>query len=198
MTQREAAPGGLGLVQAFVNTAEIDEDRDDLATPEQLRAWLAEKGVLSPELAVSAEQLQGALALREAVRGLLLANNGGRLYPVDLATLNQAAQVSRLRVRFLPDGSGRLEPSAEGFEGAMGWILAAIFTAMAEGNWARLKACLMHSCRWAFYDRSKNRSSTWCNMAVCGSRTKARTYRQRRRAGAQPASVEPSSTPSTQ
>ncbi len=198
MTEREGAPGGLGLVQAFVNTAEIDEDKDDLTTPDQLRGWLVDRGVAPPDLSISQEQVEGALALREAVRGLLLANNGGRLYPVDLATLNQAAQRSGLRVRFLPDGSGRLEPGAAGFEGALGWILAGIFTAMAEGNWGRLKACLMHTCRWAFYDRSKNRSSTWCNMAVCGSRTKARNYRQRHRAGAQPASVEPSSTPPTQ
>jgi predicted RNA-binding Zn ribbon-like protein len=200
MADREAAPGGLGLVQAFVNTVEIDEDRDDLATPALMRGWLVEMGLAGPDLAVSDEQLQGALALRDAVRGLLLANNGGRPYPVDLATLNQGAQSSVLRVRFLADGSGRLEPSAGGFEATLGWILAAIFTAMAEGNWGRLKACGEHSCRWAFYDRSKNRSSTWCNMAVCGSRTKARTYRQRRRAvaGAQPASVDPSSTPPTQ
>ncbi|HKC76276.1 MAG TPA: CGNR zinc finger domain-containing protein [Chloroflexota bacterium] len=45
----------------------------------------------------------------------------------------------------------------------------------------RLKICRNETCRWAFYDYSKNRSGAWCTMAVCGSRSKARTYRQRRR-----------------
>ncbi|HEX6654657.1 MAG TPA: CGNR zinc finger domain-containing protein, partial [Candidatus Limnocylindria bacterium] len=33
-----------------------------------------------------------------------------------------------------------------------------------------------------FFDRSRNRSGTWCTMAVCGSRMKSRSYRSRRRA----------------
>jgi predicted RNA-binding Zn ribbon-like protein len=45
-----------------------------------------------------------------------------------------------------------------------------------------MKACALHdSCEWAFYDWSKNRSGTWCDMAVCGNRAKARAYRERRR-----------------
>jgi predicted RNA-binding Zn ribbon-like protein len=181
-----------------VNSVDIEEGREDFATPEQMRDWLVGRGLAGAEVDVSPEQRQGALALREALRGLLLANNGGAIYPLDLATLNQAAQRSVLRLRFQPDGKSRLEPESAGFEGALGRILAAVFTSMADGSWQRLKACRRHSCRWAFYDRSKNRSSTWCNMAVCGSRTKAQVYRARKRLGDQPARVEPSATPSTQ
>ncbi|MGH3007295.1 MAG: CGNR zinc finger domain-containing protein, partial [Gaiellaceae bacterium] len=43
----------------------------------------------------------------------------------------------------------------------------------------RLKACRAEDCRWAFYDRARNRSRHWCSMAVCGNRTKARTFRRR-------------------
>ena len=46
--------------------------------------------------------------------------------------------------------------------------------------WKRLKACRLHTCEWAFYDHTKNRSGAWCNMAVCGNRAKARAYRERR------------------
>ena len=60
-------------------------------------------------------------------------------------------------------------------------MLAIVFRAMEDGTWARLKACREDTCQWAFYDRSKNRSATWCSMAVCGNRAKARTYRQRHR-----------------
>ncbi|MGO7208714.1 CGNR zinc finger domain-containing protein, partial [Rhizobium ruizarguesonis] len=40
----------------------------------------------------------------------------------------------------------------------------------------RMKIC--GNCGWLFIDRSKNRSRAWCDMAVCGNRTKAnRHYR---------------------
>jgi predicted RNA-binding Zn ribbon-like protein len=51
---------------------------------------------------------------------------------------------------------------------------------MADGSWARLKACRSQLCKWLFYDRSRNRSAVWCSMAVCGNRTKTRAYRARR------------------
>jgi predicted RNA-binding Zn ribbon-like protein len=35
-------------------------------------------------------------------------------------------------------------------------------------------------CHWLFYDRSRNRSAVWCQMAVCGNRTKTKAYRARR------------------
>ena len=52
------------------------------------------------------------------------------------------------------------------------------------GTWERFKVCRSDTCRWAFYDHSKNGRSCWCSMRVCGSRQKARTYRARQRAGA--------------
>ena len=64
--------------------------------------------------------------------------------------------------------------------GALARILGLTYTAMADDTWPRLKACRKHSCQWAFYDQSKNRSRTWCSMKVCGNRTKARAYRERR------------------
>lgn len=46
----------------------------------------------------------------------------------------------------------------------------------------RMKIC--GSCGWLFLDRSKNRSRTWCDMAVCGNRAKARRHYSARRASA--------------
>ena len=45
-----------------------------------------------------------------------------------------------------------------------------------------VKACPADDCRWAFYDRSRNRSGTWCDMSDCGNRAKARAYRKRHQA----------------
>jgi predicted RNA-binding Zn ribbon-like protein len=43
----------------------------------------------------------------------------------------------------------------------------------------RMKIC--GSCGWLFLDRSKNRSRSWCDMAVCGNRAKASRHYQRKR-----------------
>ena len=50
---------------------------------------------------------------------------------------------------------------------------------MADGTWSRLKACRAGTCRWAFYDHTRNRSGVWCTMDVCGNRTKVRSFRER-------------------
>ena len=64
---------------------------------------------------------------------------------------------------------------------------------MRDGTFARLKACREHTCEWAFYDHSRNRSATWCSMEVCGNRAKARDLSRAPRQG-QPAGVAPTST----
>jgi predicted RNA-binding Zn ribbon-like protein len=82
-------------------------------------------------------------------------------------------------MRFDADGSAVLEPQAGGAAGALGRLLVIVQTAIAAGTWQRLKACREHSCEWAFYDHTKNRSGAWCTMDVCGNRAKARAYRER-------------------
>ncbi len=61
----------------------------------------------------------------------------------------------------------------------MGTLLIPVAESIADGSWQRAKACRASDCMWAFYDRSRNRSGTWCDMAVCGNRTKVRAYRAR-------------------
>jgi predicted RNA-binding Zn ribbon-like protein len=85
-------------------------------------------------------------------------------------------------VAFGEDGLPRLQAVGDGVDRALSGILAAAATAGLDGSWDRLKAC--RECRWAFYDRSRNRSGAWCAMRICGNRTKNRSYRARR--GARP------------
>lgn len=44
---------------------------------------------------------------------------------------------------------------------------------------ARIKIC--QGCGWLFDDNSKNQSRIWCDMAVCGNRTKARRNYSKRK-----------------
>jgi predicted RNA-binding Zn ribbon-like protein len=82
-------------------------------------------------------------------------------------------------LRFDSGGRVRLEPAARGIDAALGRLIAIAASAMVDGTWSRLKACRADDCHWAFYDHARNHSRHWCSMAVCGNRTKARTYRQR-------------------
>jgi predicted RNA-binding Zn ribbon-like protein len=182
MADRDSATGVLGLVQAYVNTVDLQDGPEQFSDPNTLMTWLVARGLMETGLPAVASDLKNAIAVREAVRGLIGANSGAAIYPVDVATLNEAAAASRLRARFGSDGKARLEPEVGGVVGAMGRIVAAVYAAMAEEDWPRLKLCTSQACRWVFYDQSRNRSSRWCTMASCGNRQKAKRFRQRAKA----------------
>src|SRR5467141_3811229 len=138
MADRETATGLLGLVQVYVNTVDLQDGPDELSDPNTLGAWLVARELMEVGQEASAADLRHAIAVREAIRGVIGANSGGRVYPLDIATLNEAASASRLRARFGADGKARLEPEAGGVAGAMGRVVAAVFTAMADEGWSRL------------------------------------------------------------
>jgi predicted RNA-binding Zn ribbon-like protein len=174
----------MGLLQDYVNTVDLRDGPDQLSDPNTLGAWLVAYGLMEPAQPVTAADLKDAIAVREAIRGVIGANSGGKVYPLDVATLNEATTASRLRARFGADGKARLEPEASRVAGAMGRLVAAVFTAMAEEDWRRLKLCSSQGCRCVYYDRSRNQSSRWCTMATCGNRQKARRFRERAKASA--------------
>ncbi len=174
------APGPLRLVQALANSRDPRSAADELTTPARLAAWLDRHGLLGGGEPASDGDLRRAVALREAVRELLLANNGGPTEPATLALVNRALRDADPVVRFLPGGTVEVGALAPGVTGALGHLLAIAFSAMTDGTWTRLKACREPTCRRAFYDHSKNRSGTWCDMATCGSRAKMRAYYRRK------------------
>jgi predicted RNA-binding Zn ribbon-like protein len=97
-----------------------------------------------------------------------------------VAPVNDAARRGGLLLQLDPAGAPAAVATAQGVDRALGELIAIVHRAMAAGTWTRLKACREHGCRWAFYDASRNRSGTWCSMAVCGARAKMRTYRAAR------------------
>lgn len=176
------APGPLYLVQRFVNSVDIEDGDEELVSPEALRAWLAERGLMDADEPVSQSELRRALDVREGLRALLLANNGEPHDEARVERLDRAAGRAGLRVRFASGEEPALAPEARGVDGALARLLALVAAAAAQGDWWRLKACPRHDCMWAFYDHSRNRSGRWCRMEVCGNVEKARAYRRRRRA----------------
>src|SRR5690348_8672228 len=77
----DPAPGRLGVVQRFVNTVAPEWRQEMLSSPSRVRVVLHELGLVSAAASVSEDDLRRALALREALRTLALANNGSPRAP---------------------------------------------------------------------------------------------------------------------
>ncbi len=177
---RVPAPPPLRLVQDFVNTEIPDFNQDDIATPDSLAVWLRARGLAAEGDEVDAQLFVAARTLRAALRELALANTLGTAPPPARATaIDEALGAFPLAVR-LHDGLPRLTSAVPGTTGGVAAIVAVVAEAQASGSWPRLKACRGETCGWVFYDASRNRSSSWCSMQVCGGRAKASSYRRRR------------------
>jgi predicted RNA-binding Zn ribbon-like protein len=177
---RAPAPVPLRLVQDFVNTEVPDFHQDDVATPAALAGWLARRGLVDgDDPVVDADLFVEARALRSALRELALANTLGLPPSVERRTeLDAALGAFPLALRLI-DGRPLLGPAAGGTRGGLAAIVAVVAEARVAGSWERLKACRQETCGWVFYDGSRNRSSSWCSMQVCGGRAKASSYRRR-------------------
>lgn len=147
--------GTATLVVDFLNTVDVDEGTDLLDSPDGWRDWAAQRDLLPGSLNTVRELRD---ALRDAVDGR----------PATLPPIGLTARATDRGVVL------------HGTDAAAA-VLAVAVALTDQGGWDRVKLCPAHDCRWAFYDRSKNRSRTWCSMAGCGNRAKARGYRDRTR-----------------
>jgi predicted RNA-binding Zn ribbon-like protein len=170
----------LELVRDYVNTLDVETGSDRISSPDELATWFSEQGLVDDLVEPSEDEHAEALAVREAVRELLLANNGVAADTAQASrTLEAAGRRARLGVGF-ENGRPYLAPEDDGTRGAVGRIVAAVAELAPAEEWKRLKVCRDESCRVAFYDKSRNHSRAWCSMEVCGNREKARSFRARR------------------
>jgi predicted RNA-binding Zn ribbon-like protein len=176
----KSIPDPLKPLQACLNTRFGTARAEEWGNPEQLRAWLLQRNLLTEEQNVTQSDYHRMLEVRAAIRGLLRINNEGSIDPTHVDTLNHLAKRTPLQISFQPDGQTTLTSELDGIDSVISILFIAVFNAMANGSWSRLKICHNERCQKVFYDVSKNRSGTWCMMAKCGSRAKARAYQQRR------------------
>ncbi len=145
----------MSLVLAFLNTRDVEADTDVLRSVREWREWALDRGHRP-------DPLPEAVRARDTLRALVTGTDrtpGAARVTVDVVTTGDGAElVSRT---------------------AVAAVFAAVARLTALGRWNRIKICPDTACRWAFYDRSRNRSRTWCSMRVCGNRAKARSFRQR-------------------
>ncbi len=183
MPSDHSIPDDLDLIGSFVNTLHKDSAQpevEELDSPAALAAWMKDHG-MARDKDPDAQELEGAIRFREALRKLLRTNNGSRVDPESLAALREAAQEGLIRIEIDRAGRAMAAPARQGLGSLFARLLAAVADSQAAGTWERMKACADDECEWAFYDSSKNRSRTWCSMEVCGNRAKTRAYRARRK-----------------
>ena len=190
---------GGALCLDFANTVsglrEGEHEREHLHAYAHLIAWAAharaiQTGEARPLLkrardddGAAARALHRALALRDCIHDIFAAIAHRAAIPQRaLDGFNAALADASRHVRLLP--------AEEGF--AWGWddltarldsplwpILRSAADLLTTGKLDRIKQCPYPHCGWLFVDFSKNKSRRWCEMSVCGNRTKARRHYMR-------------------
>jgi hypothetical protein len=173
------APGGLGLVQDFLNTVAIYDYPDLLATTtlagdwaaNAMRMWSAARDVNAQPPSFNEADLSKLRALRGTIAKLVTGeptNGRGTGSVCASFALSDAGDV-------------RLKPSGSGWRWLASALWGEILLGQQDGTWRRLKQCHNHRCGSTFYDRSKNNSGVWHDVKTCGNAANLRASRARRR-----------------
>ncbi|GAA3004089.1 CGNR zinc finger domain-containing protein [Actinokineospora diospyrosa] len=152
----DSSDSDVELLLDFLNTTDFEQHTDLFDDPVGWQAWLTSRNLTDDP---------AARAIRDGLRAAI----GGHPAPPPPPTA--------VRIE-LVDQTPTLVATT-----AAGAALAAATRLAVLGEWHRIKICPADDCRWAFYDRSRNRSRTWCSMRVCGNREKARAWRERAKLG---------------
>lgn len=166
-------PPDAALVLDFVNTIEWQEDAETWATPDDLARWFGDHAGIAVG-ALTEEDLLLARRVREGLRSVLLQHAGHEPLRGAASDLDEVLMRVPLRMRLDEHGELRLDSGGTGGAAAVARILAAVDGLRSAGSWSRLKACARESCRFAYWDASRNRSGRWCSMSWCGNYVKMR------------------------
>ncbi|GIM89575.1 CGNR zinc finger domain-containing protein [Paractinoplanes toevensis] len=189
MSDEIAVPAAALLVRDFVNTYEPQIDEESLTSANSLAHWFAERGLLRAGARLKAADLAVAIAFREGLRAVLLGHASHPTDPEPLQRLEEVLAVVPVRLSFAA-GRPQLVPAGDQpLDRALAGLIEAIRQCTEDGIWGRLKACDRDTCRWAYYDASRNQARRWCTMATCGSVIKTR--RARRKAAVAPVGDQP-------
>jgi predicted RNA-binding Zn ribbon-like protein len=188
---------GGQLAIDFTNTVgnRGDAPEEHLRTFGDLMAWAEARGVLTragaqrlrrataSRTGAARTALADALVVREALYRVIAAAAASRPPASgDLAIVNAHVGKTFSRMQWA-DQRSRLELTDDGARTASmaGAILRPVIRAAVElltsDEIARVRMCADDSCAWLFLDTTRNRTRRWCDMKVCGNRSKVRRFR---------------------
>lgn len=192
--------GGLPSLD-FVNTVGgriASEIRDDkLVEYEDLLAWSRKAGLMGQKevrmLARRAKEdprtaitvLKRAVQLREAAYRLFKAAiKNGRPDPEDLKRLNQELRLAKGREILVHHGGGYHFEWGTGevpLDQMLSILAQSAAMVLTSDQLSQVKQCGGERCGWLFWDKSRRRNRTWCDMKDCGNLAKVHRFRQRHR-----------------
>ncbi|WP_369830770.1 CGNR zinc finger domain-containing protein [Mycobacterium sp. 1245805.9] len=177
------APGGLVLVQEFLNTAPVQGYCTDLLADVDLAAewcagavstWVKLRDVDAQPPSLNAADLAQLRDLRDAIAKVVNKSSPDSRQMRCVSSVYGAFSLSN-------PGVLRMEPTGSGWC----WLASALFSEIClsqrDDTWKRIKQCHKSLCGTIFYDRSKNNSGRWCNVKTCGNAANLRASRARRR-----------------
>ena len=181
-----SAPGGLGLVQDFLNTVGISGYGPDLLgdtasaqtwADEAVRMWSIARGVdAAPGFDTEPPALSDADVVKlRALRATITQMVAGETSATPV--------IGAVSASFAVDETGevRLEPAGTGWRWLASALWGEILLSQQADTWRRIKQCRKQGCESTFYDRSKNNSGVWCSAKTCGNSENLRASRARRR-----------------
>jgi predicted RNA-binding Zn ribbon-like protein len=187
---------GGKLCLDFANTARYTPPaRDDIGSYAHLVFWAEDAGLLTasegrrlrraaagaPEAARKA--LDRAKTLRAAIYATFAAIAAERKpAPADLDTLSESAVAAGRHFRIVPkDGAyaWELATGTEGLERPLWPIARSAAELLTSDELGTVRECALETCAWLFTDSSRNQKRRWCDMKICGNRSKARRHYQR-------------------
>lgn len=189
--------GGLSCLD-FSNTARYSPPpRDDLGSYADLVYWGEGAGLLSESEGrrlrrAAAEEpdrarrvLERARELRQAIYGTFAAIAAGKEpLPEDIDKINEAAVAAARHYRIVPKGdaySWEVAADSAELERPL-WPVARSAAELLTSNVLHtVRECALETCAWLFTDNSRNQKRRWCDMKVCGNRSKARRHYRRTR-----------------
>ena len=180
-----------------VDNRPTDRRRELLRTYEDLVAWGEQSGSLT---SVDAARLrrqartrpsdaERALIEARAIREAVFATfskiaEGSRPPRDDLATLNAAIPQALAHLCLAPSETGyawRWDAEESQLDRVVWPAIRSVGELLTSCELTRVRVCAAETCDWLFLDTSRNRSRRWCDMTVCGNRSKVRNFHTRQK-----------------
>ncbi len=193
---------GGNLCLDFANTARyVGAHREDLSSYRALVSFVEQSGAVTradarallaaaeKKPAAAARVLARAITLRHAIfRTFSAIAGGGQVRGDDLALLDRAAADAASHVCLVPqEGGFRWQVEAASLrelEGPLWPVVRSATDLLTSSDVATVRECALETCSWLFLDHSKNQKRRWCDMKICGNRSKARRHYARTKGSA--------------
>ncbi|PUA27499.1 MAG: hypothetical protein B0W54_13080 [Cellvibrio sp. 79] len=174
--------GNIALDFCNTETKSRGETIELLNSVTDLKLWAEGAGLGLTNHKVLKKDLDNALDLRQAIKGLLaarLAHEDPRQSDID--TLNQylVFPVAEQELKYTGGSFFIKKNVQQTIELLFAQIAQSATEVLLDGQKYTLKQCANPACILYFLDKSKTQQRKWCSMVICGNRLKVSNHHKR-------------------